>query len=166
MDQREFPRFYQAYLKRIYKFVFYRVGAKKEVAQDLTQDIFLKAYEAFDRYDPAKGEVAWIYTIARNHLINHLAKQRPGIDFEEVEGSVWTSVDFRERFIANEKEAKLMEAINRLSDEDAELIRMKYLEGWSFDELAELFGRSSGSLRVSATRLLKKLKSFFKQSPL
>lgn len=162
MDKRHFTAFYHSYVDRIYKFVFYRVGGDKPLAQDLTQDVFLKAFEAFDRYDPAISETSWLYTIARNHVINYHAKLRPGVTLEEIEGIVWVSEDGRERFSRRHDEKKLLEAIGRLPAEDAQLIRMKYLEGWPFEDLAEFFQKKSGTLRVQAMRALKKLKLYLK----
>ncbi len=162
MHKRHFAKFYETYVDRIYKFVFYRVGGNKALAQDLTQDVFLKAFEAFDRYDPTVSEVSWLYTIARNHLINTHAKTRPGVDLEEVEGTKWVSQDFRQVFASRHDEQKLLAAINQLSAEEAKLVRMKYLEGWTFDDLEEVFDKKSGALRVQATRALKKLKALLK----
>jgi len=146
----------------VYKFVFYRVGGNKELTQDLTQDIFLKAFEAFERYDPSRGTSAWIYTIARHHVINHHAKTRPSVDLEEIENSIRVSQDMREVFTLRQDEEHLMQALARLPEEDARLVRMKYLEGWSFDDLEEMLGKSSGALRVQASRSLKKMKSLMK----
>ncbi len=162
MHKRHFTKFYETYVDRIYKFVFYRVGGNKALAQDLTQDVFLKAFEAFDRYDPAVSEVSWLYTIARNHLINTYAKTRPGVDLDEVEGTLWASKDFRQTLAQRHDEQKLLAAIVELSQEDAKLVRMKYLEGWTFEDLEEIFDKKSGALRVQATRALKKLKGLLK----
>jgi RNA polymerase sigma-70 factor (ECF subfamily) len=162
MEKHEFARFYKTHFERIYKFVYFRVGGRKEVAQDLTQDVFLKAFQAFDRYDPAISQSSWIYTIARNHVINHHAKTKPGVDLEEVEGSLSASVDMRETFAMNYEEKQLCEAMGKLPKEDADLVRMKYLEGWQFDELAEIIGKNSGALRVQARRAIKKLYEILK----
>lgn len=159
MEKHEFARFYKEYFERIYKFVYFRVAGNKELAQDLTQDVFMKAFQAFERYDPAISQSSWIYTIARNHVINQLAKTRPGVDLEEIEGSIFASADFREAYATNLEEKKLMEAIGTLPKEDGQLLRMKYLEGWTFDELADVFGKKSGALRVQARRGIKKLKT-------
>ena len=158
MSASEFEAFYHAYVTCVYRFVFYRVGARRELAQDLTQDIFLKAFEAFERYDPTKGKSAWIYTIARHHLINHHAKERSQVNIEEVSDSLWLSTDERERLVQNDEERRLLVAVDTLEVEDARLVRMKYLEGWGFDDLAEVFGKSSGALRVQVGRALKKLR--------
>lgn len=162
MDQRHFESFYEEYFERIYKFVFYRVGGNRETARDLTQDVFLKAFEAFDRYDPSKGKSAWIYTIARNHVINTHAKSHPGTSLEDVEDALCASVDLRNNFMQNEDERHLMQALGKLSKDDAQLVRMKYLEGWTFEELSECLDKQSGALRVQATRALKKLRAELK----
>lgn len=162
MEKRAFARFYKLNFERIYKFVYFRVGANKELAQDLTQDVFLKAFQAFDRYDPAVSQSSWIYTIARNHVINHHAKTKPGVDLEEIEGSIFASVDLRETYAMNHEEKQLLEAMEKLPKEDAQLLRMKYLEGWPFDELTEVFGKNSGALRVQARRAIKKVRALLK----
>jgi len=150
-------------MERIYKFVYFRVSGRKELAQDLTQEIFLKAFEAFERYDPAVSETSWLYTIARNHIINYHAKQHPGVTLEEIEDSSWVSVDTREALATEQEMRFVWEALKRMPREDAELIRMKYLEGWSFEDLMQHFEKSSGALRVQAGRALKKLKAELRQ---
>lgn len=162
MAKPSFEAFYHANVKRIYAFVYFRVGGRKALAEDLVQDIFLKAFEAFDRYDPERGASAWIFTIARNHLINSLAKEKPGIDLEEVIDSVTVSEDGRERMALREEERQLLEAIDALPQDDAVLVRMKYLEGWNFDDLSKVLGKTSGTLRVQASRAVKRLKGKMK----
>lgn len=157
-----FEAFYDDYLKRVYKFVLFRVGGNRSLAEDLTQDIFLKAYEAYERYDPERSRSAWIYTIARNHIINYYKKERPGVDLEEIENTNLVTFDVRESYAAKHDTTELLKAMARLSKEDAELIRMKYLEGWSFKELADMLGKSSVALRTQASRAMRRLKSLLK----
>lgn len=163
MDKKHFPSFYQEHVKRVYKFLYYRVGGKKEVAEDLTQDVFLKAFNAFDRYDPAISASSWILTIARNHLINQLQKERPSVDLEEIENTIWDRVDLQNALAMSFDEERLYKAIKRLNAEDAELVRLKYLESWSYEEIAEKIGKNAGALRVQAHRALKNLQKILKQ---
>jgi RNA polymerase sigma-70 factor, ECF subfamily len=162
MDKRHFERFYAEYVARIYKFVLYRVAGNRWVAEDLTQEIFLKAFEAFERYDPARSQVSWLYTIARNHVINHYAKQRPEMGLEEAETVFILAEDAAKRLAGKYDEQRMVEAFKTLSVDEARLVQMKYLEGWSFEDLAEIFGKSSGALRVQAGRVLKKIKQGIK----
>jgi RNA polymerase sigma-70 factor (ECF subfamily) len=163
MDRKHFPDFYRENVKRVYRFLFYRVGGNKEMAEDLTQDVFVKALNAFESYDPNVSQSSWIYTIARNHLINQLQKTRPGVDLEEIENTVWDTVDWGERMALIHDQERLLGAIAELSKEDAELVRLKYLEGWPYEEIAEKLEKTTGSLRVQAYRALKQLKKILKQ---
>lgn len=163
MERKHFPEFYRTNVKRVYRFLFYRVGGNKEVAEDLTQDVFLKALNAFDRYDPSVSESSWIYTIARNHLINHVQKQHPGVELETIENTDWDKVDWAEQLSASHDEKRLLAAIAKLPEEDAEIVRLKYLEGWPYEDIAEKTGKTAGALRVQAHRALKELKKTLKQ---
>ncbi|OGL74122.1 hypothetical protein A3E39_03010 [Candidatus Uhrbacteria bacterium RIFCSPHIGHO2_12_FULL_60_25] len=163
MDKRDFTKFYDKHFKAIYKFVYFRVGGSRETAEDYTHDVFLKAFEAFERYDPKISGAAWIYTIARNHVINQAAKSRPQTDIADVEDALGDDRDWVATMELRHDQHRLLNAIRCLQKDEAELVRMKYLEGWKFEEIAEVMGRSSGALRVQAGRVLKKLKALLKQ---
>lgn len=163
MERSKFPTFYRANVTRIYRFLYFRVGGKKEVAEDLTQDVFLKALAAFESYDPAISETSWIITIARNHLINYLEKQKPNVNLEEIQETALDRVDMFDKISINHDEKRLLEAIKELPDDDALIVRMKYLEGWPYDEIAKKVGKNTGALRVQAHRALKNLKKILKQ---
>lgn len=163
MEQRHFPTFYRSNVKRVYRFLYYRLAGNKERAEDLTQDVFLKALAAFDSYDPEISEVSWIITIARNHLINQLQKDRPTIDVDELEETLWDRNDLAEAMRLSFDERRLLQAITQLPSEDAEVVRLKYLEGWSYEEIAQKMKKTAGSLRIQAHRALKELKRILKQ---
>ena len=163
VDKKHFPEFYRENVKRVYRFLFYRVGGKKEMAEDLTQDVFVKAFNAFESYDPAVSKSSWIFTIARNHLINQLQKERPNVALEDIEATLWDNVDGVEKMSLKHDEKRLLDAIAALPPEDADVIRLKHLEGWSFDEIAEIKGKTAGALRVQAHRAMKTLKTILKQ---
>lgn len=159
MDAKHFPAFYKRHVKKIYRFLYYRTGGNREWAEDLTQDVFLKALKSFDAYDPARGASAWIYTIARNHLINELAKQKPAIPLEEIENAVESGGRWDAGVEQRDAERRMLDALGTLSPDEHALIRRKYLEGWSFRELADAMETTSGALRVKAARAMKKLRN-------
>lgn len=162
MDRRHFPAFYRQNIKRVYRFVYFRVGGKKELAEDLTQDVFLKALQAFASYDPDISRTSWILTIARNHLINQLEKIRPQVSLEEVENILPDGSDLPRGLAQTMEEARLIQAIRSLPADDAQLVRLKYLEGWQYAEIAEISQKTPGTLRVQAHRALKHLKKILK----
>lgn len=163
MTKKHFPEFYRKHIKQVYKFLLFRVAGKKELAEDLAQDVFVKAFQAFESYEPEKGESAWILTIARNHLINTLQKQREQLPLEDVEAILADPVQLVEQLALAEDEARLMQALHALPKTDADLIRMKHLEGWSYEEIAQQTQKTPGSLRIQAHRAIKALARILKQ---
>ncbi len=162
MDRRHFEAFYHTHVDHVFRFVLFRVGQDRERAKDLTQEIFLKAYQAFERYDPERGVRAWILTIARNYVYNAYAAQKETVALEEAEGHESLRVEYVHALQANEDERALLKALEQLPMQEAELVRQKYLEGWSFEELAKPFGKTAGALRIQAMRSLKRLQALLK----
>ncbi len=162
MDRRHFEAFYHTHIDHVFRFVLFRVAQDRERAKDLTQEIFLKAFEAFDRYEPERGERAWIFTIARNHVYNAYAAQKDTTSLEDAENHVAMRVEYLDALQSSEDERALVAALDRLPQMEADLIRQKYREGWSFEELAKPFGKTAGALRVQALRSLKHLQKLLK----
>jgi RNA polymerase sigma-70 factor (ECF subfamily) len=103
-------------------------------------------------------------TIARNHLINQLEKIRPQVNLDDVENVLPDPLCLIRQAAIRQDECRLLEAIAALSKDDAELVRLKYLEGWTYQEIAEITGKTSGTLRVQAYRALRMLKAALKQN--
>ncbi len=159
MHKKHFPSFYKKHVKAIYRYLYYRVGGNSELAEDLTQDVFLKALDAFEKYDPSKSDSAWIYTIARNHLLNSLPKHKKHGDLEEIENTILDAESWVQKEERKDEARRMMEAIKKMKKDEQELLIRKYMEGWSFKELAEEWGTTSGALRVKARRVVQKLQS-------
>ncbi len=164
MDQKHFPKFYHENVKRIYRFIYFRCGGNKEVSEDLTQDVFVKALNAFGSYDPKISASSWIFTIARNHLINYMEKQRPGVALEDIEQTWWDRMNWDQKAERSYDVKEMMKAIERLPKAEAELVRYKYLDGYSYDEIAQMTGKTVGSLRVQSHRTIKNLKKILKRN--
>lgn len=163
MERSAFPAFYREHVEKIYRFLLFRCGGSKEMAEDLTQDVFLKAFDAFERFDPEKSKSSWIFTIARNHLINQMQKLKQNVPLEDMENVLSNPVGATELLELSLNEKELSAAIEMLPSEDATLIRMKYLEGWAYDEIAEITGKSAGSLRIQSHRAMKTLRTNLKR---
>lgn len=162
MDRRHFEAFYHTHVDHVFRFVLFRVAQDRERAKDFTQEVFLKAYQAFERYEPERGARAWIFTIARNHLANAYAAQKEVLSLDEVEEHSALRVSYVDQHESFEDERALLKALDQLPETEAELIRQKYLEGWSFEELAKPLGKTAGALRIQAMRSLKHLQKLLK----
>lgn len=155
--KRDFERFYRENIDRIYRYVFFRVGSNRELAEDLVSEIFLKAFNAFHSYDPSVSRSAWIYRIAHNHLANYFRDRKQEVDLD---GIVLTAVGERgeETMLRQEAARTVATALQQLDKDDRRLVTMKYLEGYGYEDMAAIVGKSAGTLKVATHRAVKRLK--------
>ena len=156
-----FVRFYSENIDRIYRYVFFRVGQNQTLAEDLVSEIFLKAYEHFADYDPKISKAAWIYRIAHNHLANYYRDTRDHVDIEDVAP---TLTDERQKLFLPQLSDRLVveKALARLSKLERELVTLKYLEGYTYEEMGSILERSGDALKVATHRAMQKLKAICK----
>ncbi|OGL72780.1 hypothetical protein A3F28_01910 [Candidatus Uhrbacteria bacterium RIFCSPHIGHO2_12_FULL_57_11] len=158
MGKADFRRFYETHLPKIYRFVFFRVAGNRHQAEDLTSEIFIKALEHFDSYDERRSKSSWIFTIARNHLANYYRSAGRVVTDEDFESLPVAADDLEERFAAGEEEEMLIRGIGKLRPKEAELVRMKYLDELSYEEMAGVLGRDKGALKVATFRAMQQLR--------
>jgi len=147
------------------------------LAEDLVSEIFIKALKNFDDYEEEKSKSAWIFTIARNHLTNHWRDtgKRVEISLEAIDGENHFEIESQaeiktdlladgfEQFIKKDTERELWQALNKLSEDERQLVTLKYLSGYSYKEIGEMLKMSDGAAKVAAYRAMKKLKKYVSQ---
>src|SRR3989339_186157 len=165
--KREFEKFYQDNIDKIYRFVFFRVNRDKELAEDLVSEIFMKALEHFDSYDKKISACAWLYTIAKNHIANHWRDQKDGeslpeLDVSDDEDGVGLEDRWFNTAMAKFKQASdksmLYDVLSKLDFEDRQIVTFHYLFGYNYSEIGQMMGKSQSAIKVAAHRAIKKLK--------
>src|SRR3990167_15144 len=86
-EEAAFGEIYNLYFKKIYRFVFYRVG-HKEVAEDLAEEVFLKAFGKLASVNENQAFEAWLYQIARNLIYDYYRQKKITVPLEEVENTL------------------------------------------------------------------------------
>ena len=157
----DFAKFYDQHLDAVYRFVYFRVKQNRAIAEDLTADIFTSALEAFDRFDPKRGEKAWIMTIARNKVINYWRDKKEATDIDDVAFTL-VGEQGRETVETADDLRHLKVAMDKLKPNERSLIEQKYLLGYKYQEIASNLGKTAGSVRVETHRAMKKLKELIK----
>lgn len=162
-DRKAAAALYDELSPKVYGFFFTRTG-RREIAQDLSQDIFLKLVERVESFDEERGRfVVWFWQIARNLLIDHYREKKatPFSSFEESEVEAMAvhevpDVDSRLHY------RKVQIFLKTLSEDERELFELRYVTEMPYQEIAALLERSEGSLRVAALRLKEKIKKGLK----
>ncbi|HGY56293.1 MAG TPA: sigma-70 family RNA polymerase sigma factor [Caldithrix abyssi] len=140
----------------------------RDDALDLSQEAFVHAYRAIDRFDPQKNFYTWFYRILKNLCINYVnhkrntRKVKEQIGRDKVTDFTGNSADNPEQiFEQNERSQLLWNALNALKDNDREIIILKDFDGMSYAEIADTLGIPAGSvmsrLYYARQRLLRKL---------
>ena len=160
-QKKQFERFYNTHIDKVYRFVFFRVGGNKEVAEDLVSEIFMKALEHFADYDPSLSKSAWIMTIAKNHVINYWrgrkpAESLPNENSEENFDAFWLGLaaDLHKKDIIRREVYDLLEKID---DKSRQIVTFHYLFGYSYAEIAVMKEMNETAVKVAAHRAMKKL---------
>jgi RNA polymerase sigma-70 factor (ECF subfamily) len=155
-----FAHFLNRYSRLVYSLVVQMVSSPED-AEELVQDIFLKAFRALDKFRGHSSFSTWLYRIAYNQAVSATRKQKNEylcidenticrIPDEEAEQFLCLS-DNEERIL------ELTRAIDRLSVEEKALITLFYYEDKTIDELAIILGLSQTNIKVRLHRVRKKL---------
>ena len=158
-DADAFGRLYDMYVDRVYRHVYYRVGSTED-AEDLTQQVFLKAWQAIGRYKRTSSPfLAWLMRISHNLVIDfYRSKKDKGyLDFEIAASDSHSSP---ERVAETEFDQQLVRrAILRLASDQQQVIMLSFIEGFSYAEIASTLGKSEGAIRVIQHRALKRMRN-------
>ncbi|MFZ5911135.1 MAG: RNA polymerase sigma factor [Chloroflexota bacterium] len=154
-DQAALAAIYDAYARRIYRYIYSRVGNAAD-AEDLTSQTFLGVLEALPRYRHRGQFTAWIFQIARFKAMDHFRRRR---DISTVTEALIDpqAGPLLEDIIRNEAIEKLMELFHALNEGERELLRLRYVAELSFVEIAALLGRKEDAVRKSLQRILARL---------
>ena len=158
MTQRQFHRFYKRHLSRVYKFIYFRVGGNVQVAEDLTSEVFMKAVEHMEKLDVEQEPLAWVMTVAKNRLKNHYRDKRQHLDIDDLSGFL-PGEDGRNTFQGIVAAEEIKKRLQVLKPKARHVVELKYLEGFSFKEIALLLEMTPGAARVQCHRAMKQLQA-------
>jgi RNA polymerase sigma-70 factor (ECF subfamily) len=139
------------------------IGLDSQDQEDCVQEIFIKIYNNWDKYDPKYAKSTWIYRIARNTFIDYQRSlkakknQKSEVDLNDLSLVDQSHHQSEIRFDVNN-------AISQLESEDQELLYLYYSEDFSLGEISVLQGKSVASLKSKLFRIRKNLKPHLEES--
>ena len=114
--------------------------ANREDALDATQEAFVDAFQALKKFDRTRRFYPWFYVLLRHRCYKLIAKKREAENIEEAR------ILAPQPGVSGEERIALERALRSLSREDREIITLKYLDGFSYDEIAELLKIPRGTV--------------------
>jgi len=154
----------QKYKQRVYWHVR-RMVIDHDDANDITQDVFIKIWNALDNFNEASKLYTWIYRIASNECITFLNKKRKVffIPIVNVEEQLSKHIDSNENFSGDDIQKKLQKALLTLPEKQRLVFNMKYFDDLKYEEIAEITNTSVGALKASYHHAVKKIEEFLNQ---
>jgi len=154
----------ERYEEKIIRYVKRISGVSDETAEDITQNIFLKVYINLNAFDPKLKFSSWLYRIAHNETINYWRRNKrrkeakiSWDDNEALRNVIKDKKDTEQEVYQKITNEKLLEAINRLDKKYQDVILLNYLEGQSYQEIADILKKPMGTVGTLINRAKLKL---------
>lgn len=158
-DREAFGRLYERYALRVFRHAYFLTG-DSALAEDVTAQTFLNALEAIPRYE-SRGVAftSWLLRIACNLVINHKKSAKNG------HAQLPETIEAPSSFYSPEATAQtkadgelVWNHVRELSPDQRRVIVMRFLDDLSYDQIAQILGKSVGAVRVLQFRGLKSLR--------
>jgi RNA polymerase sigma-70 factor, ECF subfamily len=158
-DTSAFARLYDRYVDVVFRYVLFRVG-DRELAEDVTSETFLRALRRITSVSYQGRDVgAWFVTIARNLVLDHVKSSRFRLEVATAEVDDPQRIDAgpEQQVMSRVTTAALLEAVEQLGDDQRECIVLRFLQGLSVAETAEIMHRNEGAVKALQHRAVRRL---------
>ena len=162
-DANAFGRLYDMHVDRVYRHAYYRVGNVAD-AEDLTQQVFIKAWQAIHRYKKtASPFLAWLIKISHNLIVDFYRSKKAEtfLDFDVFTSKSESSPEHLAETHFDQQQ--IHRAILELPGDKQQVVMMRFIEGFSYSEISSSLGKSEGAVRVILHRSLKSLRKILEK---
>jgi RNA polymerase sigma factor (sigma-70 family) len=154
---------FERYNKRIFNFLA-RMTMDREVAEDLTQNVFLRMIKYRSSYKEGSKFQSWIYQVARNIFSDHYqATKNRKADFIDVEKMGDRMADNEESATVDEQEKLLQRSLAMLNEEQRELLVLTRFQQMKYEEVAVIMNTTVANIKVKVHRAIGKLREHYFQ---
>lgn len=156
-DPSAFASIYEYYYEDVYNYIYHRVTSAF-VTEDLTAEVFLKALESIDTYTFRGVPLgAWLLRIARNLVIDYF-RGRPQVEVPLLEeGALPHEAGVDDVFERELTQQQLVQALRNLTEDQQDVIILRFVDGFSAPDVAQILGKSKGAVQSLQYRALNSL---------
>jgi RNA polymerase sigma-70 factor (ECF subfamily) len=157
-DAGAFGTLYERYIEAIYRYVYYSVPNHAE-AEDLTENVFLKAWQALPRFRlKGPGFRAWLYRIAHNAIVDRHRTRKQAVSLADATHVPDPTPNPEAVVEADQEILRLSSALSRLKPRAQQVLLCRFINGLSHAETARVLGVREGYVRVLQYRALKRMR--------
>lgn len=159
-DPAALARLYDHYLRRVYNYMRYRLP-DAQTADDLTAQVFYRALESLDRYEPERAPFgAWLFGIAHHVVNDHFRRQQrvSWLPLDSLRQRFSLNPQPEEALIQSERQKSVLQAVARLTERERDIVALKFGGGLTNREIADLLSLSASNVGVILYRAMKQLK--------
>lgn len=151
----EFEEVYKLYFKDVYIFL-YGLSQNKAVAEDITQDTFLKAIKNIDKFDGRKDIKAWLFTIARNTYYTEYNRQKVFLPYDP-EDNADGKTNVLDDLILKEQSVLILKVLHNMGEPYKEVFMLRFFGNLSFNKISLIFTKTESWARVTYYRAKKQI---------
>lgn len=161
---RAFEQIVSTYSRQLY-WNIRRMVMSHDDANDILQNVFLKAWQNIDTFRAESRLSTWLFRICVNETLTFLNRQQNNnINIDNPEVNVCANLESDNYFDGNEAQIKLQNAIATLPEKQRIVFNMKYFEEKKYEEMSEILETSVGALKASYHIAVEKIKNFFQEN--
>ncbi len=161
-DGEAFGQIIERYKSKVFNLAYGMIGDRSE-ADDLAQEVFIKAYYALPKFQFRSEFGTWLYRIAVNHVRDYLRKNKHRLDElsidklgETIPGA--SDASFEERQLADRRRRLVQTALGRLPEKYRTILALRDMQGMPYEEISRLLAISPGTVDSRLHRARKKLR--------
>lgn len=160
-----FAQVVEEYSERMY-WQIRKMVYSHEDANDILQDVFIKAWLNIEKFRGDAKLSTWLYKIAINESITYInrSKAKLNLSIDDSDSFLVNQLEGDEYFDGDKAQLLLQQAVVRLPEKQRLVFQMKYFNELKYDEISEVLGTSVGALKASYHHAVKKVESFLKES--
>lgn len=165
-DSEAFAQLYDAYVERVYRYILFRVS-EDDITEDLVSQVFLKAWQNLDRYKTGSSPfIAWLYTIARNLVIDYHRAKKVMVPLEEARALPSDAQSPGEEVEMRFDLQAMRDALQFLTGDQQQVLILKYIAGLPNENIAKIMKKQEGTIRGLQMRALQILAKYMHEKEL
>ena len=151
----DIDRIYEEYYQKVFAYINSRINNYHQ-AEDLCSDVFAKVVRRLDSFDDGRSSLStWIYNISKNTLIDYYRTRHE--EYELIDNYEFIE---DERPVSGAELADLAAALEKLPQEERDIIVLRYYEGYSLKEISEKMPMSYGVVKLRHNDALNRMKEY------